>query len=99
MSQHYARLNPLAMAVAAACAEIVGAILIGLPMLGMMGGNGHMPGGYGMMGGFGLFGIAWWLGGALLFALLGAIFAWIYNAVNAAAPQTTGTTGQPKPIS
>lgn len=100
MSQRYAHLNPAATAVAAACAEFAGALLVGLPMIGMMGGMGHMPGGYGMMSGFGFFGIAWWLGGALLFALLGALFAWIYNAVNAASSQQTmDTTGRAKPVS
>ncbi len=80
--QGYQQLNPLAMAVAAACAEVIAVLLFALPMLGMMGGYGSMMGGYGHMGSFGFgFGIVWLLAGAVLAALLGAIFAWIYNAV------------------
>lgn len=58
-------------------------------MIGMMGGYGHMMG---MGFPFG-FGIAWWLGGAVVAALAGAVFAWIYNAVNA----SSGVAGSADP--
>ncbi len=85
-SQRYQQLNPLALAVAAACTAFIAPLLIGLPMMGIGGMMGRYGGG-GMWGypsgyafGFGTF----WIVGALLAALGGAIFAWIYNAVNAA---------------
>jgi hypothetical protein len=81
-------LNPLAFAVAAGCTELVAVLLVGFPMAGMM------SGGYGMMqGGWGFgYGIVWWFGGALLAALAGAVFAWIYNAVAAAKPSRAETS-------
>lgn len=95
----YQQLNPLATAVAAACAVLIGTLLIGLPMMGF-GGYGHMMGsGYPMMGSAGFwfgYGILWWLGSALLFGIAAAIFAWIYNMVNAASSHTIRTTGTPR---
>lgn len=70
----YQRLNPLACAVAAGCTELIFVLIIGFPMIGM----GMMGG---MMGGY-AFGALWWLGGAAIAALAGAVFASIYNAVN-----------------
>lgn len=78
MTQQF-RLNPLSVALAAACTVVVAALVIGLPMAGMMGGYGRMMG-----GGFG-FGILGWLAGAMFAGLLGALFAWVYNAVSARA--------------
>jgi hypothetical protein len=76
-SQRYQQLNPLALAVAAGSTELITALIISFPTIGMM----RMMSGYGhMMWGVG---ITWWLGGAVISALAGAIFAWIYNAVNA----------------
>ena len=80
MTQQF-RLNPLSVALAAACTVVVAALVIGLPMAGMMGGYGRMMGGGGSFG----FGILGWLAGALFAALLGALFAWVYNAVSARA--------------
>lgn len=70
-------MNPLACAIAAGCTELILALIIGLPMLGGMMGNydGMMRHGYGV-------GIVWWLGGAVVSALAGAVFAGIYNIVN-----------------
>lgn len=81
-SQDYARLNPLAAAVAAGVTALLGFLLVGLPMTGMMAGYagaGWMMGGggYGYHAGSGFL----WLGGVLAAALAGAVFAWIYNAV------------------
>jgi hypothetical protein len=92
----YQQLNPLAAAVAAACTELLAALLIALPMLSM---GGRMMGGQtGMMGGSGPmigFAAAWWLGGAILFAVFGAVFAWIYNAVIAASSRNVQPGGTP----
>lgn len=77
--RQYQQLNPLGTAVAAGCTELIFVLMVGLPMMSM---SGMMGAGSGMMGhGYG-FGFAWWFGGALLSALAGAVFAWIYNAVN-----------------
>jgi hypothetical protein len=86
-SQQYQRLNPLALAVAAAVAAIVVSLLFGLPAMGFGGMMGGRYGGPGwMMGGFGNgfflgFGIMW-LVGVLVAALAGATVAWVYNAVH-----------------
>lgn len=99
MTQRYQQLNPLAFAVAAGCAALIASVLIGFPMMGL----GGMMGGYGAHGGgpwgyhsgndFG-FGMLFWLGGTLLVTLVGAIFAWIYNAVNAAPASSSGDTSE-----
>lgn len=70
----YRRLNPAASAVAAGCTELIFVLFIGLPMVGM-----HMMG---RMMGLYAFGVLWWLGGAVLAAVGGAVFASIYNALN-----------------
>jgi hypothetical protein len=95
-ARRYQQLNPMALAIAAGCTALIAPLLIGFPMMGiggMMGGHG----GGGMWGyhsayavGFGMF----WIAGAFLSALLGAIFAWIYNAVNA-APRADANAGEP----
>lgn len=88
-SQRYQLLNPLAFAAAAGCTELIAALFVAVPMMGMVG--WYHPGGMMSWYGTGLplgFGIAWWIGGGLLTALAGAIFAWIYNAVNAGARAT-----------
>ena len=104
-ARRYQQLNPMALAIAAGCSALIAPLLIGFPMMGiggMMGGHGGggMMGGYGGGGmwgyhsayavGFGMF----WIVGAFLSALLGAIFAWIYNAVNA-APRADANAGEP----
>lgn len=79
-SQRYQRINPVAAAVAAGCTELLFALLVGFRMMGMMAQYGHMGwGGPSFSVGAGL---VWWLGGAVMSALAGAVFAWIYNAVN-----------------
>jgi hypothetical protein len=91
ISNRYQQLNPLAVAIAAGCTELVSALVVWWSMAGMTGGYGGVMGGGTTMGGpmmrgpgigFG-YGLIWWLGGALLTALAGAFFAWIYNAINA----------------
>lgn len=80
----YQQLNPTACAIAAGCTALILVLILGFPMMGtgmMGGGYGMMAHGYGMMAhGYGM-GIAWWLGGAVVTALAGALFAWIYNAL------------------
>lgn len=89
-SQRYAQLNPLAAAVAAGTTALFGYLLIGLPMAGMM---GSYYGRWGM--GYGWHPFAFmWMGGIFTAALAGAIFAWVYNAVNGgrkARPVDRGT--------
>lgn len=88
-SQHYQQLNPLALAVAAGCTAVIAPVLIGLPMMGfggMMGGMWGYHGGYSFGWGFGLLS---WAVGVLLAALIGATFAWIYNAVNHASASSS----------
>ena len=74
----YQRLNPFASALATGCTELIFALIVGLPMMGM----GGMMNGYGMMGQGYAVGLSWWLGGAVVAALAGAVFAWLYNAFN-----------------
>jgi len=94
ISNRYQQLNPLAVAVAAGCTELVSSLIVWWSMMGMMGGYGGMMGGYGGMmrgpgGGFPIgYGIFWWVGSAMLTALAGALFAWIYNAINASSKRT-----------
>jgi hypothetical protein len=88
MVEQYRQLNPLAMAVAAGCTALLVALFVGFPMAGMMG-YGSMWGGGFSMG----HGIAWWLGGALVAALAGAVFAWIYNAVVGSQQANTTASG------
>jgi hypothetical protein len=83
-STRYQQLNPLALAVAAGCTELISALLISFPMMGMMGQARSYAG----------FAITWWIGGAVLSALAGAIFAWVYNAVNASS-ETAAMLGNP----
>lgn len=71
------QLNPLAFAVAVGTSALVVMLLVGLPMMGMMGYGGHH-----MM--FGIFGVLSWFGIAIPAGIGGAICAWVYNAVNAA---------------
>ena len=75
----YQQLNPLACAIAAGCSFLIFVLIIGFPMASMSG----MMGAYGgmMVRGYGI-GFAWWFGGAVAAALAGAVFAWIYNAIN-----------------
>lgn len=75
----YQRLNPIAAALAAGCTALLFGLILGAPMFGagMMGGSGMIMHEYG----YG-FTIAWWFAGALVAALAGAVFAWIYNAFN-----------------
>ena len=87
-SQQYQKLNPAALAIAAAAAAIVISLFVSLPMMGfggMMGGHsGGYPGQGWMMGGGGYgFGLGMWIAGAFFAAFAGAIVAWVYNAVNA----------------
>lgn len=95
--QRYQQLNPLGLAVAAGITELLGVLLLGFPMISMMNGYGHMMPGYT----FGM-GAVWWFTGAILAALAGAVFAWIYNVVNAAktsalnAPPPSETTKRDK---
>lgn len=82
-SQRYQPLNPLAIAVAAGVTWLLGSLLFGFSMMAMMGG---IMGGPGMMGVYShgsamALSTMWWIG-AVLAALTGAFFAWIYNAVN-----------------
>lgn len=90
--QRYSQLNPLAIALAAGCAALVGLFLIVVPMFGMMGGGGYGgmsrgdmgPYASGHMWGAGtgpLFSLIWAVGSAICVAIVGAIFAWIYNAL------------------
>ncbi len=98
-TQRYQQLNPAALAIAAGSVAFIGSIVLRvgiMGMTGMMGGYGHggaMDGNQGMMGSYGnmwggistgyvVAGVIVW---ALLAALLGATFAWIYNALNARA--------------
>jgi hypothetical protein len=92
-SQQYQRLNPVATAIAAGCTELLFALFVGFRMMGMMSQYGHMGwSGPGITFGTGL---VWWLGGALLTALAGAAFAWIYNAINRITKSAaTGQQGQ-----
>lgn len=91
--QRYSQLNPLAIALAAGCVALVGFFLM-VPMFGMMSGggyggmsrgdmgpyaNGHMWG----PGAWPLFSLIWAVGSAICVAIVGAIFAWVYNALNA----------------
>lgn len=78
-SQRYQQLNPLALAVAAGCTELIVSLFVGLSMMGMMGGPAMM-GAY-THGSAMALGAMWWIG-AFLTALGGAAFAWIYNAIN-----------------
>lgn len=82
--QRYQQLNPVALAVAGGVTWLLGSLLFGFSMMGMMGG---MMGSPGMMGAYShgsamALSAMWWIG-ALLAALIGAFFAWIYNGVNA----------------
>ena len=96
-SQSYQRLNPLAMAVAAGCTELLFTLLVGFRMMSMMSQYGHMGwSGPGVTFGNGIF---WWLGGAVLAALAGAVFAWIYNAISAASAKSTDTRTSAPPAS
>jgi hypothetical protein len=67
---------------------LIAPLLIGFPVMSMgrmMGGYGSSPGVYGPPLGYGtgFLGLGLlWIFGALLAALAGAIFTWIYNAVN-----------------
>ena len=97
----YQRLNPLALAVASGCLALIAPLLIGFPMMSMgrmMGGYGPSAGVYGPPWGYGTgylgFGVLW-IVGALLAALAGAIFAWIYNAVNKVPARERGTPEGP----
>jgi ABC-type branched-subunit amino acid transport system permease subunit len=100
MEYRYQKLNPLALAIAAGAVAIVISLFIGLPMMGfggMMGGRygnsgqGWMMRGYGngTVLGFGTL----WIVGALVAALAGAIFAWVYNAVSAAQTKEVAGSG------
>ena len=90
-SQRYQRLNPIATAVAAGCTEILFALFVGFRMMGMMSQYGHV-GWSGPSFTFGT-GLVWWFGSALLTALAGAVFAWIYNAINGTT--LSAISGQP----
>ena len=85
---HYAQLNPVAAAVAAAVTGLLCYLAVGLPIAGMMGvgsyyGHGWMRGGYGAgPGAFGFLSISAIVMAIVISALGGAIFAWVYNAVN-----------------
>ena len=79
-SQRYEHLNPVAFAVAAGVTGLVVSMLVGISMVGMMGTGGMMlPTNHGAAMALS----AMWWGGALLAALAGAVFAWIYNALSA----------------
>lgn len=94
-SQRYQQLNPTAFAAAAGCVELIIALFVAFPMIGIDG--WYRPRGMMSWYGTGLpfaFGIVWWIGGAVLAALVGAFFAWIYNAVNAGA-RTAGRGSEP----
>jgi hypothetical protein len=88
MRSQYQQLNPLALAVAAGATELVGSVLLGFWMMATMGGP-SMMGVYSHRSAMALI-VAWWIG-VLLAALAGALFAWVYNAVNA----TNVTTLEP----
>jgi hypothetical protein len=79
-SQWYQQLNPLALAIAAGATWLLGSLLFGFTMMGIMGGP-WMMGVYGHGSAMALSAM-WWIG-ALLAAFGGALFAWIYNALNA----------------
>jgi hypothetical protein len=81
--KHYAQLNPAAMATAAGVTALIAYVFVGIPLgLGMVVTMARGPYEYGPPIGFG---IAWPLGiGAIIVAAIaGAIFAWVYNVVNA----------------
>ena len=81
-SQRYQQLNPLALAAAAGGTGLIVLLVVGISMAAMMGRYGMMrPYSHGAAIALGA--MLW--GGALLAALAGAIFAWLYNAVNARA--------------
>jgi hypothetical protein len=90
-AQRYTHLNPLAMAVASGCTELLLVLISGARAMSLMRGYGHM-GWVGPVFPF-AFRFVWWVGGALLTALGGAVFAWIYNAVNGRA--AVAETAQP----
>ena len=91
----YSQINPWAFAIAAGSAALIVVLFIGFPMLGMAGGGygGMMGGGsmgpymnghaWGGSGAWPLVGIVWLIGAAICAAIVGAIAASIYNAVNA----------------
>ena len=93
VSERYAQLNPWALAVAAGCVALVGFVILGFPIAsGMhMGAYGHgmMGGGYGAA----VMWHAWspwflvlcWIGSVIVAMVLGAVFGWVYNALNGRA--------------
>ena len=90
VQQQFLRLSPLGFALGCAAATLV-YIIIRVITFGFgfgMWGRGHMYGAYGMQGmmGGGMAGFAILAAiGAIVFAgILGAILAWVYNAVTAA---------------
>jgi hypothetical protein len=88
-TRRYQTLNPIAFGVAAACAEVFIAVLVGFPMISMMPWSGAVASEYQMYGAVALsLGVG--LGGAFLAAAAGMTFASVYNAISAADTSDAG---------